>query len=321
MRRRRLSRKRPPHWTIPARRIAVTRQATANLLALGAIFLWGGLAWLAVRLSSMPPFLLVGTALAIVGVCAAPGYRRWRVPLRVVALGIYGLFGFHFFLFIALRLAPPLQANLVNYLWPLLVVLLSPLFTRDARLSRWHVAGGLLGCAGALLAITNGHLPLEGMVTRAESGDAGLGYLAALVSAVIWATYSLLGQKLRRGGTDFPTAAIGLFCLLSGALSLLCHAAFEPAYRFTPSDALPMAALAAGPMGAAFYLWDAALRRGDARVIGTLAYLTPLISTALLGLDDPSRLGWPIALALLLVVSGAWVGTRVRRPYVRRPDR
>jgi drug/metabolite transporter (DMT)-like permease len=31
---------------------------------------------------------------------------------------VYGLFGFHFFLFLALRHAPPVEANLVNYLWP-----------------------------------------------------------------------------------------------------------------------------------------------------------------------------------------------------------
>lgn len=278
----------------------------ANVLALGAIALWGGLAWLGVRLSSMPPFLLVGTALTIAGVLASPTWRRWRVPPRVLALGVFGLFGFHFFLFVALRLAPPLQANLVNYLWPLLIVLLAPLLLRDARLTRWHVVGGLLGFAGALVAITNGRWPGADAL---GSNDAAWGYAAALLSAFIWATYSLLGRRVRENGTAFPTAAVGLFCLVSGLLSLLCHATLEPAYLFKPSDLWPMALLALGPMGAAFFLWDAALRRGDARAIGTLAYLTPLVSTALLGFDDPSRVGWSIAVASLLVVGGAWLGS------------
>ena len=281
----------------------------ANLYALGAIVLWGNLAWIGVRLSAIPPFLLVGTALTIAGLLAAPAFRQWKVPPRVLALGIYGMFGYHFCLFMALRLAPPLQANLVNYLWPLLIVLLAPLFLRHARLTRWHVIGGLLGLAGAVLAITGGRVPRSGAIATA---DAAWGFVAALLSAFIWATYSLMGQRLRQTGTPFPTAAVGLFCLVSGGLSLLCHAALEPSYRFTASDALPMAALAIGPMGAAFFLWDAALKRGDARVIGTLAYLTPLISTVLLGLDAPSRFGWPIAVALLLVIAGAVVGTRVR---------
>lgn len=284
----------------------MNRTSRSNTLALGAIALWGGLAWLGVRLAGVPPFLLVGTALTVAGLLASPTWRRWRVPGRVLALGVYGLFGFHFFLFVALRLAPPLQANLVNYLWPLLIVLLAPLLLRGSPLTTWHVVGGLLGLVGAALAITGGRLP----TTSTASSDALLGYAAALLSAFIWATYSLLGQRMRQNGTEVSTAAVGLFCLVSGVLSLSCHAALEAPYRFGSADLLPVAALAIGPMGAAFFLWNAALERGDARVIGTLAYLTPLISTCLLGLDDPSRFGWPIVVALMLVVGGAIVGTR-----------
>ena len=287
----------------------MTPRRTAHLFALAAIVLWGNLAWLGVRLSTMPAFLLVGTALTLAGVLSLPTWRQWRVRPRVLALGIYGMFGYHFCLFIALRLAPPLQANLVNYLWPLLIVLLAPLLLRDARLTRWHVIGGSMGFAGAMLAIVGGRSDsADGLA--ATTDDVALGYGAALLSAFLWATYSLMGRRLRQTGTPFPTAAVGLFCLVSGVLSLACHAVLEPSYRFAATDAWPLAALAIGPMGAAFFLWDAAMKDGDARTIGTLAYLTPLVSTCLLGLGDPSRFGWPIVAALVLVVGGAVVGTR-----------
>ena len=277
----------------------------ANLLALAAIVLWGTLAWLGVRLSAVPPFLLVGTALGIAGVLSLPTWRQWRFSWRVIALGVYGLFGYHFLLFIALRLAPPVSANLVAYLWPLLIVLLSPWFDRSVHLSGRHVLGGAMGFAGAVLAITNGRWSVDLGAT-----NAGWGYLAALGCAFIWSTYTLAGQRMQRSGHGFPNATVGLFCLVSGALALACHAWLEAPYRFVTSDAWPLAVLAIGPMGAAFFLWDAAFRRGDARTIGTLAYLTPLLSTALLGFDDPSRFGWPIVVALALVIGGAWVGTR-----------
>jgi drug/metabolite transporter (DMT)-like permease len=286
---------------------AARARRAATLPALAAIALWAGLAWLGVRLSAVPPFLLVGSALTIAGALASPTWRSWRTTPQVLALGIYGLFGFHFFLFVALRLAPPLPANVVNYLWPLLIVLLAPLFLRDARLTRAHVTGGLLGLAGAIVAITNGRLP---DLSTSPDRDAMLGYGAALVSAFIWATYSLQSQRFRRNGVIYPTSTIGAFCLASGLLALGCHAALEPAYRFRAEDIAPLLALAIGPMGAAFFLWDAALRRGDPRAIGTLAYLTPVLSTLLLATDDPSRLGWPIAVALVLVIAGAVVGTR-----------
>jgi drug/metabolite transporter (DMT)-like permease len=281
--------------------------APANLLALGAILLWGTLAWLGVRLAAMPPFLLVGVALTAAGVLALPTWRAWRVRPVVLALGIYGLFGFHFFLFVALRLAPPLQANVVNYLWPLFIVLLAPLFLPGVVLTRLHVIGGLLGLSGALLAITNGRFSMGDAFLSMP--HAGWGYAAALTSALIWASYSLMGRRLRMRGTTFPTAALGACCLASGLLALACHAAFEASYIFNGAEALPLIALAIGPMGGAFFLWDAALATGDARTIGTLAYLTPVLSTVLLGLSDPTRLGWPLAGALALVIAGAVIGT------------
>ena len=278
------------------------------LFALGAIALWSTLAWLGVLLGPVPPFLLVGCALGGAGLLASPSWRRWRVAPRVLALGIFGLFGFHFLLFVALRNAPPLQANLINYLWPLLIVLLAPAFLADARLAWNHLLGAALGLAGAALVIIgNG---TRGATVAAP--HAALGYACAMLSALVWASYSLGCRRLRERGTLFSNAAVGLFCLASGALALICHVLFEPAYVWRSADVAPLIALAVGPMGAAFFLWDAALARGDARAIGTLAYLTPLLSTLLLAASGRGYAGWSTGAALVLIVGGAWLGSRSR---------
>ena len=117
-------------------RVARRRRMSATLLALGAIALWATLASLGVALAHVPPFLLTGLALVIGSVPAWPLARQWRVPASTLALGVYGLFGFHFLLFVALRHAPPVEANLVNYLWPLLIVVLAPLFLPGVRCGR-----------------------------------------------------------------------------------------------------------------------------------------------------------------------------------------
>ena len=232
--------------------------------------MWGTLAALGASLAHLPPFLLTGTALAIGALPGLLNVRAWRVPLSTLALGIGGLFGFHFLLFMALRLAPPLEANLVNYLWPLLIVLLTPVVLRGLPLARRHVAAAIAGFPGAALAI--------GAAPVAIDARAALGFALAAGSALTWALYSLLTRR----AAPFSSWAIGGFAAASGALALLCHALFEPPAAFLPGDALKLAALGLGPMGAAFYLWDYAMKRGDPRVVGVLAYATPLLSTALL---------------------------------------
>jgi drug/metabolite transporter (DMT)-like permease len=270
----------------------------ANAYALGAIALWSLLATLGVSLAHLPPFLLTGLALVIGSVPAWPRASQWKVPLRTLALGLYGLFGFHLLLFIALRHAPAVEANLVNYLWPLLIVVLAPVFLPGLRLRVTHIAAAVAGFTGAAIAILG--------AAPSASGAWSWGYLPALGSAFIWASYSLWTRRV----PAFPTAAIGLFGLVSGLLSLACHGMLEPAADITRRDLMLLAIMGLGPLGAAFFLWDKALKLGDARQIGILSYLTPLASTVLLLVASGRPLTPSIALAAALIIGAAVVGTR-----------
>jgi hypothetical protein len=293
---------------------------TATLLALGAIALWGTLAPLGVTLRELPPFLLTGLGL-LAGSVLGLALTAWQwlrsspasterdralqsltLPASTLALGVYGLFGFHFLLFIALRHAPPVQANLVNYLWPLGMVLLAPLFLPHTRLRAVHVVAALVGFTGAALAILGRS---DGGGATADTEGFAWGYIPAGASAFVWASYSLLTQRV----APFPTASIGVFGLASGLLSLACHGVLEPSVTLSGSEWALLAVLGIGPLGGAFYLWDAALKRGDARKIGLLSFLTPLLSTlGLLWL----RSEWPsssIVLAATLIVGAAWLGS------------
>jgi drug/metabolite transporter (DMT)-like permease len=275
----------------------------ADLLTLGAIFLWASLASLATLLSNVPPFLLTGIGLIIGALVSLPSLRSgitpWKIPAKTLLIGVYGLFGYHFMLFLALQTAPAVEANLVNYLWPLLIVLLSPIFTKSLSLNFRYVLAALSGFAGAVLAITS-----EGSGFGFSSIE--VGYFFALAAAVIWATYSLATTKVPR----FPTPAIGLFALVSGVLAIGAHFLFEPAASISTGDWLLLLVLGVGPLGGAFYLWDAALKIGDPRRIGLLAFLTPLLSTALLVLVSGNSLSWQLLLATGLIVGGALLGPR-----------
>lgn len=260
-----------------------------------AILLWSTIASLGVFTQRLPPFLVTAIALGVGSLLSIRHYRQWQVPAKVLAIGVIGIFGYHCLLFTAFRTAPALEANLLNYLWPLLLVLLSPLF-RLGRLHWLHIMASIAGFAGAVLIVTQGKLQLPATLPS--------GYLFAIAAAFTWSCYSLLLRKL----PSFPNSAVGCFCLLSAILAGICHWLFEPAITPTAREWLALFVIGLGPLGLAFFLWDKAMKQADPRQVGTLSYLTPLLSTLLLalsGLGKMTAISW---LAGALILGGAGIG-------------
>jgi drug/metabolite transporter (DMT)-like permease len=286
---------------------------TATLFAILTIAIWSFLAFFGSQLTDVPPFLLVGIALTTGGLIGIWRIADWRVPLTTFAVGVYGIFGYHFLLFSAFQQAPAVETNLMNYLWPLLIVLLTPLILAGHRLKLYHLLGAVIGLAGAALIVTGGRLSLE--VTHLK------GYLMAAGAAFVWSSYSLLTKRV----PAFPTSAVAGFCFVSGLLSLGVFFAGSPSVSAVQALSLRqwifLLLLGAGPMGLAFLTWDAALKRGDPRIIGSLAYITPLTSTSLLVLAGGRSLTWISALAMVLIFSGAFIGSLdLFRPQIPSPS-
>ncbi len=274
----------------------------AYVLALSTILVWSFLAFLGTLLRHVDPLLITGVALCIGSCLSLPRWQQWLVPWRVFLVGVGGLFGYHFLYFSAFQRAPAVETNLINYLWPLLIVLLSPVVLPGYRLRPNHLVGAMFGLAGTALILTGGKFSLD----RANLP----GYLLAAGAALTWALYSLLTRRL----PPFPTSAVGGFCLAGGLLSiaafLLTNHISSDSIRvvLTPEDWAVIILMGLGPMGLAFFFWDASLKRGDPRIIGALAYLTPLCSTLVLLLGG-QRFTWVSAAAMALIISGAVIGS------------
>ncbi|MGU3496803.1 DMT family transporter [Xanthobacteraceae bacterium A53D] len=284
-------------------------RASATRIGLVAIVLWATLALATVATGNVPPFLLTALTFAIggtVGVIAAvrgPGLKVFRQRPAAWLHGVGGLFGYHFAYFAALKWAPPGDTSLINYLWPLLIVLFSGLMP-GGSLRPAHVAGALMGLAGTVVLLLG------------KGGLSGFdwaylpGYGMAFACAFIWSTYSVTARAF----SDVPTEAVGGFCLVTALLAGLCHLALEPTvWPQGVSEWGAVAALGLGPVGLAFYAWDIGMKRGDVRFLGVAAYAAPVLSTLLLVACGFAPATWSLGIACALIVGGAALATLAGR--------
>jgi drug/metabolite transporter (DMT)-like permease len=135
---------------------------------------------------------------------------------------------------------------------------------------------------------------------------AGLGYALAAASALVWATYSVLARRFR----GVPVGAVAGFCAGSAVLAGATHALTEATARPSPLAWAATLALGAGPVGLAFGLWDYAMKRGDPRLLGTLAFATPVLSTLLLTVAGFAPFTATTLAAAALVAAGGWLATQ-----------
>src|SRR5213593_4410910 len=195
---------------------------TATLIGLTAILMWSLLSVLTVATGKIPAFQLAAMTFAIGALVAfasflfrPAAFAALKQPPVAWAVGVGGLFGYHALYFLALRFAPPAEAGLLNYLWPLLIVLFSSLLPGE-RLKAHHIIGALLGLTGTVLLFagnTSGHFEQRQIA----------GLLAAFTAAFVWAAYSVLSRKLKA----VPTDAVAGFCFATALLAAAIHLTVE----------------------------------------------------------------------------------------------
>jgi drug/metabolite transporter (DMT)-like permease len=266
-----------------------------------AILLWASLAALTAASGAVPPFQLLAMTFAIGGLAGVALWlvrpaaaRAIRQPWPVYLLGVSGLFGYHAAYFVALRHAPVVEAGLINYLWPLLIVVFSALLPGE-RLKWQHLVGCALSFAGAVLVVTRG---------QSFAFDPAYipGYLAALFAAIVWGAYSVASRRT----AHIPSDAITGFCLVTALLATLVHLAIEPTvWPAGPWQWAAVIALGLGPVGLAFYVWDIGVKHGDIQVLGAVSYSAPLLSTGLLVLTGYAAYSNTLLIACLLITAGA----------------
>ncbi|MGB0784058.1 MAG: DMT family transporter [Marinomonas sp.] len=278
----------------------------ATLIGSIAILLWSALALFTTQANLVPPMLLltltfgVATLLFFI-VYLFKGELRtsWqKTPKRAMAMGGLGFFFYHFCYFYAFQHAPPVEAGLIAYLWPLLIVLMAGM-TKGNHLSWTHLVGAVIAFIG-----TGVMLQSKGQITDVALNTAynWTGYAAAFACALIWSSYSVANRRFQ----TVPSSAVLWYCLITTLLAGLSHLAIEPPnWQFPASTWIAILGLGFGPVGIAFFCWDFGVKKGNLSLLGVLSYTAPALSTAWLGLFTDAQLTTGQIIACLLITAGA----------------
>ncbi|MCF6444357.1 DMT family transporter [Nereida sp. MMG025] len=284
------------------------KKETATFLGFGAVLLWALLALFTTASAPIPPLQLnamcfaIGGTLGLIWITAQGRLAELtRVPLKVYAFGTLGLFGYHFLYFSALRMAPPAQAGLIAYLWPLLIVLFSGLLPNET-LRKGHIFGAVIGFSGAALIIASD--------LGTVSASSLPGYGLALLCALTWSGYSV-GSRVFGA---VPTSSVVVFCLTTAILSGFAHSVLEDTHwPIAPTAWLATIGLGLGPVGLAFFVWDIGVKKGDIQLLGTASYAAPLLSTLALVVAGVAAPTLTLAIAAVLITGGAVLAARASR--------
>lgn len=275
---------------------------TATAIGFIAILLWSTLALFTAMSGRVPPFQLVFMTfiiggLLILAIAAARGQLRRIMPTRAsFALGLYGPFGDTFLYYAAVKTAPAAEANLIHYLWPLLIVLFAALLPGGGLKLR-HLVGALIGLAATALLISN---------NLGGGGGLQLGHILAALGAFVWASYSVASRRF----AGVPSESLSLTMLGCAIPALICHLVFEPTlWALTPVEWGGVLGLGLGSIGLAFVVWDIGMKRGDVALLGVASYAAPVLSTLILVVAGYAAASWLLAAACVLIVVGAGVAS------------
>ncbi len=285
-----------------------TQHKSATSIGFIAIILWSTLALLTSLTNKdggIPPFQLlfmsfaIGASVNLAWLFASKQFRRsdFSIPLSAWLLSVGGLFLYHFFYFNALSRAPEVEAGLIAYLWPLLIVLFSALLPGE-HLRWFHVVGALLGFFGASALI----LFKDNVGVATFDSRYSTGYFCALLCAVIWSLYSVFNRRFAR----VASAAMVGFCYAVAILGLLAHMLSSEVWA-TPTliQWVGIVGLGVGPVGVSFFVWDYGTKHGNIQVLGTLSYFAPLLSTILLIVFTDTELTPGVVVGCLGIMLGA----------------
>lgn len=227
---------------------------------------------------------------------------RLKQLLQLAGLGLLGMFAVCVCLYYGLAHLKAQQAYIINYLWPILIVVFSWLILGQKMTAR-KTAALLLSFFGVVIVAT------EGSFSGLAQVDLG-GVLACVAAACSYALFAVLNIRV----TCDKFVAMLVYYVSTTAASLLCLLAQGPVPALTLTQWSGILWLGVLTNGLAYTSWALAMDLGDTAKLSNLAYLTPFLSLVYIFFLLHEPITMSSYLGLLFILSGVVLQVARVRP-------
>lgn len=270
-----------------------------TFLGLTAVLLWASAAALVAAADGVHPFLYYGIEMVIGFLifmvywakCRHDPRPEWKkVPYWYIALGIIGI-GFQGACWVAaIQHAPPLEALLFIYQWPMLVVIFTAIALKNPLKPHHFIAlaGGFLG---VLIVLIGRGLDLGSFSLTS-------GHIFGLLSALTWSVFSAISAR----HPLIPSSALGLILLVGGMINLLIWVVGFGA-PLPPVNGFLICLVASLVIMPGYILWDYGMKNGNQRLMGFASFSIPVLSALLLAITGQDQFSWYTLLGLTIVMT------------------
>ena len=287
----------------------VINKAKAYLLTLGVVLIWGSFAAVSkLSLKDLDSFQLqfyIFLVATLVNLLILLFLNKLDLLRRlsfdsVKKLVLYAIpaFFYYFLYWLSLKLIPASEAMMLNYIWPIMVVVFAiPIFKEKLTLKK--LLAILLGFIGVLIIVTRGNI----LSLRLSNP---LGDFLALLAGCCWGLFSNLGRKSKEDTNISYFIYFTTMFLLSIPSLLLLSKPVLPTQR----SFLGILSLGTLNLALAYFLWFEALELGQIASVASLAYLTPFASLVYIFILLGERIVLSQLLGLLLIVTGTFIQSK-----------
>lgn len=219
----------------------------------------------------------------------------------MAVLGFTGMFLYSALYYFGLMQMSAQEACIVNYLWPMMLVLFSCLLLKE-KLTMMKIVSMVCSFIGIVI--------LSSGSPASADGNRAAGILCCMLAAAFYGLFSVLNKK-----ADYDQSlSMMVFWLTTALCALAAGLAGESWVPLGGVQWLGMLWLGAVINGAAYLTWALALKEADNTAsVANLAYLTPFLSVVISAIFLNEGFQPRAFIALIFIVGGILLQSRFDR--------